>query len=426
MFDTSLDGPPGPRLAAALDTTSAAGLGDPDLIDAIAGWERLAAWAAAGQLAALAEFAHRRPRDLLDHPPGHADTGHPGVPEVSEFAVDELAAALRLGRGTAGNRLVTAVELTRLPATTTALRDGVIDLPKARAVIDAVTPLDDTTAQAVEAWVLPRAGTQTAGQLRAALTRAVLEADPAAAQVRHQHAVAGRRITIQPAADGMAELWALLPADTATAVYTRLDHLARTTPAHGRGMDARRADALLTLALTPGTATTRDPGAGGTSAGTGRAGPDGGADTDTDTDASAPASDDAPAVPGALVHVTVPAATLAGDCEQPGELAGYGPIPASMARRLAADGRCRRILTDPATGTIIHIAPTAGYTPTAALARLVRARDRTCRFPGCRQPAHRCDLDHVTPWPAGPTSGANLFALCRHHHRLKHHTGWHV
>src|SRR6266566_3200399 len=42
MFDTSLDGPPGPRLAAALDTTSPAGLGDPDLIDTIAGWERLA------------------------------------------------------------------------------------------------------------------------------------------------------------------------------------------------------------------------------------------------------------------------------------------------------------------------------------------------------------------------------------------------
>ncbi|HYT10844.1 MAG TPA: DUF222 domain-containing protein, partial [Mycobacteriales bacterium] len=241
MFDTSLQGPPGPALAAALPVVPPADMDDEQLIDAIAGWERLAGWAAAGQLAALAEFARRRPRDLLDHPPGHADTGHPGAPEVSEFAVDELAAALHLGRGSAGNRLVTAVELTRLPGTTTALRDGVIDLPRARAVVEAVTPLDDTTAQAVEARVLPKASARTVGQLRATLAKAVITADPAAAETRHEHAVAGRRITIQPAADGMAELWALLPADTATAVYTRLDHLARTTPAHGRGMDARRA-----------------------------------------------------------------------------------------------------------------------------------------------------------------------------------------
>ena len=40
----------------------------------------------------------------------------------------------------------------------------------------------------------------------------------------------------------------------------------------------------------------------------------------------------------------------------------------------------------------------------APLADLVRTRDAACRFPGCRQPAHRCDLDHVTPWPAGATT----------------------
>jgi hypothetical protein len=53
---------------------------------------------------------------------------------------------------------------------------------------------------------------------------------------------------------------------------------------------------------------------------------------------------------------------------------------------------------------------------------LVLARDRTCRGPGCRSPADRCDLDHTVPWPTGPTSPANLRALCRSHHRLKTHT----
>ena len=81
--------------------------------------------------------------------------------------------------------------------------------------------------------------------------------------------------------------------------------------------------------------------------------------------------------------------------------------------------------THPATGAVLDVGRTR-YPPAAALADLVRLRDRTCRFPGCRQPAHRCDLDHVIPWPAGPTSADNLAALCRHHHRLKHQTSWTV
>ncbi|MGH3648458.1 MAG: AAA family ATPase [Micromonosporaceae bacterium] len=41
------------------------------------------------------------------------------------------------------------------------------------------------------------------------------------------------------------------------------------------------------------------------------------------------------------------------------------------------------------------------YRPPAALADLVRARDRSCRFPGCRHRAELCDLDHTVPFPAG-------------------------
>lgn len=393
----------GPEAVAGLAAVVPADLDDANLIEVMQSWERLASWVAAGQLAAIAELARRRPRDYVDTGPGHLDRGDPGVPQISEFAVDEVASALRLTRPTAGMRVQLAVELAgRLAATATALRAGSIDVPKARAIVDAVTGLDDTLASAVQERVLPRAGQQTTGQLRASLSRAVLANDPAAAEIRHRQAVAGRLVTVRPLADGMAGLWALLPADGAAALYARLDRLARRAAADDpRPMDARRADALLALTLTDAT-------------------------TDATTDVTPTRGDTAgpPPVP-ARVHVTVSAGTALGLADQPGHLAGHGPVPASMARRLAATGAWRKVTIDPATGAATDVGRTR-YTPSAALADLIRTRDITCRFPGCRQPAHCCDIDHVTPWPTGPTTAANLATLCRHHHRLKHRTNWQV
>ncbi|MGR7025236.1 DUF222 domain-containing protein [Geodermatophilus sp. URMC 62] len=78
-------------------------------------------------------------------------------------------------------------------------------------------------------------------------------------------------------------------------------------------------------------------------------------------------------------------------------------------------------------GTGLHTpAPTDGHRPAAALDRYVRARDRRCRFPGCRRRVPRGgELDHTVPWPAGGTSAANLTGYCTGHHRGKHQApGW--
>jgi len=60
------------------------------------------------------------------------------------------------------------------------------------------------------------------------------------------------------------------------------------------------------------------------------------------------------------------------------------------------------------------------------MAKRVQARDRRCRFPGCTIAAVFCDLDHVRPWPNGPTADTNLICLCRRHHRVKQRPGWAV
>ena len=54
-----------------------------------------------------------------------------------------------------------------------------------------------------------------------------------------------------------------------------------------------------------------------------------------------------------LIQVVVPYSTLTGADEQPAELVGHGPIPASLAREAAADGVWRRLVTDPLSGTLL-------------------------------------------------------------------------
>ena len=68
----------------------------------------------------------------------------------------------------------------------------------------------------------------------------------------------------------------------------------------------------------------------------------------------------------------------------------------------------------------------ATYRPGAALDRFARARDRRCRFPGCRRRVPRGgELDHHVPWPDGATSAGNLTGFCTSHHRGKHQApGW--
>ena len=245
---------------------------------------------------------------------------------LAGFAMDEVALELHITRNAAGSRLYLGCNLVeRLPATLAAMERGEIGLYKARVLEELTHPLSPEAARAVEEKVLARAPEQTAPQLRQATRWAVLHVDPDGVRARHVQRKAGRKVVECPTEDGMAELTATVTAPEATAIYQRLDAIARMCR-DDRTMDQRRADVFVDLLL-------------------------------------GKACYDAPAT-AATINVAVAATTLAGMDDRPGGLAGYGSITVAMARQLAADGTWRRLLTGPANGALLEcVVPPTGHPP---------------------------------------------------------------
>ncbi len=386
----------GAAVAAALSAVDLAELPDDGVVAAVAAASRLAGWAAGVELAATAELT-RRARGWRGVGDGVGEGGAPELVSARDLAAAEVAAACQLSHSGALLRVDLAGDLARLPATRLALAGGRIDRAKAAAIAEAVTVLDDQAAAGVEARVLARAGGQTMPGLRAALRRAVIAADPAAAQKREQAQVEARRVIRYPGQDGAATVEWTGPVAEVDGFWRWLTGCA--TAARGpagtdhRSLDQRRSDVLggigargLALSL---------------------------------TDCGEPL----PRVKGRRpqIGVVVAASTLLGLDEEPGELTGAGPITAPLARRIAAEGTWRRLLVDPRTGRLDEVSADT-YDPPQDMVEHVVARDGTCRGIGCRIPARQSDLDHVRAWPAGATEVTNLHPVHRLHHRIKTHT----
>lgn len=257
----------------------------------------------------------------------------------------------------------------------------------------------------------------------------------------------------------MASLYAVMPAEDAWTTYRALDAAARSAKAAGdpRTMDQLRADALALMGVSavetgwigPSCA---DPPRGGAPAGCGDADlpgcpdapgcadPPGGTDAPEDADGwSMPGCADRSALArrgppdesevdcecgqhgcaglprmrigviggrSAHIRVTVPLTVLMGGADGPGadlpgandpaELEGYGPIPASVARALAAGSTWQRLVTDPIDESVRELSTTR-YEPPEAMADLVRATHPRCVRPGCG-----CLLRRVRPAPRDP------------------------
>src|SRR5262249_36207418 len=114
-----------------------------------------------------------------------------------------------------------------------------------------------------------------------------------------------------------------------------------------------------------------------------------------------------------IIHVVAEQSMLEGRSSAPASVLGAdGLIPAEVLAEVAK------------STTLRPLRPPAGaepqYTPSAKLAAFVRARDLTCRAPGCDRAATECDLDHTIPFgDGGATHPSNLKCVCRTHHLIK-------
>ena len=243
---------------------------------------------------------------------------------------EEIAAALRVAPATAQMKLDSARMLANhLPLTAEALATGEISPAHAtviareteRAVRAGLAP--DAIRQ-IEERALSHAEMHTPGQVANKVKALIAKISPEEFEVAVEAAIEQRKVDFYPESDGMATVVALLPAADALALRNALDAMAQMSLQRDRelhesqdiadgsrndfirSMDNRRADALGELAAKA---------------------------------LSDLAAFYKPQRKPVTVNITMDLPTALGLAENPAVLSDYGPIPASIARELAAVAR---------------------------------------------------------------------------------------
>jgi hypothetical protein len=225
--------PTGPGLAAWLAGQDPATAAGGDLVAMAGAFRRVASWAQARELELIAHVAARSA--AVDPKAGLTPDGRPA--HVTDDAAAQVSLELTLSRYGAEAWTALAVTLRwRLPATAAALTEGRIDTYRAKILAEAVAPLSDDAAKAVEDQVIPHAPGLTYGQMHGAVRRAVIAADPEGAEHRRQAAERRAKVSLYPDQDGTATLvGACLPAPEAAAAYARICAIAEAMKAAGAG-----------------------------------------------------------------------------------------------------------------------------------------------------------------------------------------------
>ena len=324
---------------------------------------------------------------------------------VDDEEREDVATALRLSPTSAQSRIdVARVLVGHLPNTISALSTGEISVAHATVIARETATairngLSEESIFRVEQTALAHAEFHTPGQVASKVKTTIAKLAPEEFEEVADRARDARRVSCYPEVDGMATVIAILPAEDAQTVMKSIEAFILKRNSEDApewsilSADMKRADALTYIASQA---------------------------------LSSLADEVQPHRRPITISVAIDLQTLMGLAENPGQLAGYGAIPASVARRLAADGNWQRFVSDPTTGNLLDFGREK-YTPPQELIDYLLARDRVCRFPGCRRTGQSSDIDHAQSWETGgETNPANLGLLCRRHHRMKTHGGWNL
>ncbi len=307
-------------------------------------------------------------------------------------AVEEIAGVLTISSPAAGALVTQSRQLCSLPLAMDALSAGTISWQHAKIIAEETDSLGAAGATALAAHFLnphPARGA-AAGELVPSRFRARVRGwrerhHPESLEKRHTKSAEDRRMEYTPDRDGMAWLSLYMPADTANAIWNRTTALARGLqgPDEPRTMTQLRLDIAAGLLLNAPVASgvgTRD---------------------DVVEIGKVPA-------PKVDVLVTVPVFSLMGFTDEPATLDGHGPIPASMARILLADGASSfyRVLVDPRDGAPLEIGRTR-YRLTKAMKQALQLRDgKNAPSPAAATPPSTMTPTTLKPGTKAETPGS--------------------
>ena len=184
---------PGPVLGVILSSLDRSRLSGRDLVTVLKAEAKMTAHYQALSFQSMVEVSNRTVEAWGDYP------------ETAETASDEIRAALALTRRSADIEMGLAHALrTDHPRVWEALSSGLVDLRRARVIVDEVTGLGPGQADDIVSQVIDTASTLTTGELRGLLGRLVIDIDPDAAQTRYELSVDDRRVfsEVNPAGTG--------------------------------------------------------------------------------------------------------------------------------------------------------------------------------------------------------------------------------
>ena len=355
------------------------------LVEGIATLEKFKAAAAARQarLAVALDTARR------------ADEAAAGLPAArrGRGVAAEVALARRDSPARGGRHLGFARALVNeMPHTLAALETGALSEWRATIAVRESACLDVEDRRRLDAQLcsdVSRLDGMGDAALAAAARAIAYRLDPHAVVDRAARAQDDRTVTIRPAPDTMTYLTALLPVAQGVSIYAALKREADVC-CDGRSRGQVMADTLVERV-------------------TGR-----------------PAEQPVPVA----VNVVISDQALVGVGNPAAVIAGYGPVPSALARKIIADAvadqrshaTLRRLYATPATGALVALESRARVFP-KGLADFIGVRDQRCRTPYCDAPIrHR---DHAKPHrKGGTTSAVNGLGLCERCNYVKESDGW--